>query len=47
MKGATSDGGSVRGKMDNELKLADALKQHQSFIHGRLMETNKLSFMED
>ena len=41
MKGAMSDGGSVRAKLDNELKLADTLKQHQSFIHERLMETNK------
>ena len=32
MKGAMSDVGSVRAKLNDELKLADTLKQHQSFI---------------
>ena len=41
MNGAMSDGGSVRAKLNNELKLADTLKQHQSFIQERLTETNK------
>ena len=41
MKGAMSDGGSVRAKLNDELKFADALKQHQSFIQERLTETNK------
>ena len=41
MKEASSDGGSVRAKLDDELKLADTLKQQQSFINERLAETNK------
>ena len=41
MKGAMSDGGSVRAKLGDDLKLADTLKQHLSFIQERLMETNK------
>ena len=41
MKGAMSDGGSVRAKLKDELKLADTLTQHQSFIQERLTETNK------
>ena len=41
MKGTMLDGGSVRAKLDDALKPADTLKQHQSFIQERLMETNK------
>ena len=41
MKGAMSDDGSVRAKLNDELKLADTLKQHQSFIQEGLAETNK------
>ena len=41
MKGAMSDADSVRAKLDDELKLADTLKQHQSFIQEGLAETNK------
>ena len=41
IKEASSDGGSVRAKLDDELKLADTLKQQQSFINERLAETNK------
>ena len=40
MKGAMSDVGSVRAKLNDELKLADTLKQHQSFIQEGLTETN-------
>ena len=42
MKGAMSDDGSVRAKLNDELKLADALKQHQSFIQGELAERMRL-----
>ena len=41
MKGAMSDGGSGRAKLGDELKLADTLKQHQSFIQERLTETKQ------
>ena len=41
MKGAMSDDGSVRAKLKNELKLADTLKQHQSFIQEGLTEAQK------
>ena len=42
MKEATADGGSgVSAKLGDELKLADTLKQHQSFIQERLTEANK------
>ena len=41
MKGTMSDDGSVRAKLNDELKLADTLKQHQSFIQEGLAETNK------
>ena len=41
MKGAMSDADSVRAKLNDELKLADTLKQHQSFIQEGLAETNK------
>ena len=40
MKGAMSDADSVRAKLNDELKLADTLKQ-QSFIQEGLAETNK------
>ena len=41
MKGAMSDAGSVRAKLDDELKLVDTLKQHQSFIQEGLTEAQK------
>ena len=41
MKGAMSDADIVRAKLTDELKLADTLKQHQSFIQEGLAETNK------
>ena len=41
MKGAMSDVGSVRDKLNDELKLADTLKQHQSFIQEGLTEAQK------
>ena len=41
MKEASSDCGSVGAKLDDELRLADTLKQRQSFINERLAETNK------
>ena len=41
MKGTMSNSGSVRAKLNDELKLADTLKQHQSFIQEGLAETNK------
>ena len=41
MKGAMSDDGSVRAKLNDELKLADTLKQHQSFIQEGLTEAQK------
>ena len=41
MKGAMSDDGSVRAKLNDELKLADTLKQHQSFIQEGLTGAQK------
>ena len=41
MKGAMSDTVSVRDKLNDELKLADTLKQHQSFIQEGLTEAQK------
>ena len=41
MKEASLDRGSVTAKLDDELKLADTLKQHQSFIEEGLMEAKK------
>ena len=41
MKGTMSDDGSVRAKLNDELKLADTLKQHQSFIQEGLTEAQK------